>query len=415
MITFVNRTCLISPFIHFLYLASDMKRLLVLTSRFPYPLERGDKLRVYHQMRELSQSMEIYLFSTTDREVKPEERAALEAFCKEVHIHHVKPFDIALALIKGIFSRLPFQVHYFFRRSFHRFLLQEHARIQPDVVFCQLLRMAEYAEGMDGRKALDYMDTFSLGMQRRIGQSARWKRPLLAWEYRRLQRYERDIFPRFDQHCIISAQDRDALPLGDTSGVVVIPNGVDANFFQPKPTIRSDQDLVYVGNLGYFPNVQASKILAREILPGLGKPQKLLLLAGARPAAEVLQLGSDPAVSLTGWVEDIRDEYARGKVFAAPLFSGSGQQNKILEAMSMGLPCVVTDIVNKAIGGTHGQHLLLANSVPEFQEAIIQLLEEDGLRSRIGHAAREFVLATYDWKQVGDQLRRWLLVPDHPS
>lgn len=386
-----------------------MKKVVILTSRFPYPLERGDKLRIYHHIRLLAEHWDIYLFSLSDKSVSDSDETHLASLCKEVHIQYVKKGDILGALLKGIFSRLPFQVHYFLRSTFKQEFQSKIRAINPDVVYCQLLRMAEYAEGLPSPKALDYMDTFSLGMKRRIQNSPWWQRPILSIELARLTNYEREIFPVFDSHSIISKQDKEALPLDDSSRVITIPNGVDTEFFRPDPAIIPDQEIVFVGNMGYFPNVEAAKVLAREILPQVKKETRCrLLLAGARPTTEVKLLEAEQDVSLTGWLDDIRDGYRRGKVFVAPLFAGSGQQNKILEAMSLGIPCVVTKIVNEAIGGTHGENLFVAASIQEFIDLTIKLLQNEELRDRMGAEGRSFVRATYDWASVGGQVNSFL-------
>lgn len=386
-----------------------MKKVVILTSRFPYPLERGDKLRIYHHIRLLADHCDIYLFSLSDKAVAKKDITQLESLCKEVHVQYVRKVDIGIALLSGIFSRLPFQVHYFLRSGIKHDYQSKIRSINPDVVYCQLLRMAEYTAGLSLPKALDYMDTFSLGMKRRIQNSPWWQRPLLNIELARLIRYERDIFPGFDAHSIISKQDKEALPLDDPSSIFTIPNGVDTEFFCPDPQGIPPEDIVFVGNLGYFPNVEASKLLALEILPGVNKAQPCsLVLAGARPATEVKLLEADQKVSLTGWLDDIRDGYRRGKVFVAPLFAGSGQQNKILEAMSMGIPCIVTKIVNEAIGGTHGENLFVAESIQEFIDLTIRLLQDEELRTQMGQRARKFVQVTYDWGSVGDQVISFL-------
>ncbi len=386
-----------------------MKRLLVLTSRFPYPLERGDKLRIYHQIKHLSEESEIYLFSISNREIEENERAELAAFCREVHVFRVRLGDIAWALLSGILSHRPFQVHYFYRRSIHEAIRAAAARIRPHAVLCQLLRMAPYAEGLGAPSGLDYMDAFSLGMKRRAELAPWWQRPLLRLERRRLLSYEKKIYAHFEAHAIISNQDREALPLANSASVAILPNGVDSSYFAPMAEIEPTFDLVYVGNMGYFPNVQAAKMLVKDILPKLVLPAPArLLLAGARPAHELLQMAAPPRVEFTGWVEDIRMSYASGKVFAAPLFAGSGQQNKILEAMCMGIPCVVTEIVNRAIGGTHGTHLLIANDLTSFVACIQQLLDDELLRKKIGQAGRVLVMEKYDWVQASRQLARWI-------
>ncbi len=385
-----------------------MKRLLVLTSRFPYPLERGDKLRMYHQLRRLSAKWEVHLFAMSDQPVADADLDHLRSFCHEVHVFRLHRLGSVLAMLGGLPGRDPFQVRYFWRRWVLRQMREKVREIQPDLVYCQLLRMAPYARALPVPRVLDYMDCFSAGMARRIPLEPWWLRPLLAIEQRRLRRYEALITPAFQSRCIISTRDREELPLPATVLVDVIPNGVDASFFVPPAAPKPDVQLVFVGNMGYFPNVQAAQVLALDLLPRLA-PGTRLLLAGARPAPEVQRLASLPGVELTGWLDDIRQAYARGQVFVAPLFSGSGQQNKILEAMSMGMPCITTSLVNEGIGATPGTEIVVADSQEEWEAAIRWLLKDEEARKKIGAAARAFVLARYDWDQVAEQVHRWLL------
>ena len=385
-----------------------MKRLLVLTSRFPYPLERGDKLRMYHQLRRLCASWEIYLFAMSDQPVAEADLDHVRSFCREVHVFRLTKMGSGLNMLAGLLSGEPFQARYFWRPGVLRQMEQKAKEIRPDLVYCQLLRMAPYALALPGPRVLDYMDCFSAGMARRIPLEPWWLRPLLRAEQRRLRRYEAQIAPFFRARSIIATRDREELSLSPALPVEVIPNGVDASFFQPMSFPPPDSELVFVGNMGYFPNVQAAQVLALDLLPKLA-PGTRLLLAGARPAPEVQRLASVPGVELTGWLDDIRQAYARGQVFVAPLFSGSGQQNKILEAMSMGMPCITTSLVNEAIGAQPGTDIVVADSLAEWEAAIRWLLEDAAARSRLGAAARAFVLGRYDWDQVAGQVDRWLL------
>lgn len=385
-----------------------MKKLLVLASRFPFPLEKGDKLRLFHQLQLLQAEYRIYLFACSDQPVDHAAREAVAALCERHWVFPISRAGSAWSLAKNAFSALPFQVAYFFRPGILRQMQRLAAEIQPDLVYCQLLRMAPYAQGLPYPTVLDYMDCFSAGVKRRVARVPRWQRAVFRNEYQRLLGYEARIYPDFQAHSIISEQDREVLPLAPTQPVTVLPNGVDLGFFQPQPNVPTDHDIVFVGNLGYFPNLQASRSLIKDILPQMaGRPR--LLLAGAAPPPELQQLVRQaPQVTLTGWLDDIRAGYARGKVFAAPLFTGSGQQNKILEAMAMGLPCVVTPLVHRGIGGTPGRDLLVADSPAAFAAAIAELLRQPAQREAMGQAARRFVEQTYGWSAMKSPLLRWL-------
>ncbi|MEZ5350489.1 MAG: glycosyltransferase [Microthrixaceae bacterium] len=128
-----------------------------------------------------------------------------------------------------------------------------------------------------------------------------------------------------------------------------------------------------------------------------------MLLAGARPSRSVRRLAG-PGVEVTGWMPDIRDAYARASVMVAPLFIGAGLQNKILEAMAMGVPCVTTTLVNDSIGAERGREIMVADNPADLAQATAELLESPGRRAEISEAARAMVIDRFSWGAVGDKL-----------
>src|SRR5690606_15198329 len=157
----------------------------------------------------------------------------------------------------------------------------------------------------------------------------------------------REIFDYFENKTIISEQDKQLIQHPDANQIQCVPNGIDESFFQFEP-ITKDVDLVFVGNMNYPPNIEAITYLNNELLPEL-KGIKLLN-SGASRAKKIQPIdNNNPNGELTGWVDDIRTSDARGKIFIAPMFIGTGMQNKLLEAMAMGLPFITTPLANNAI------------------------------------------------------------------
>ena len=140
-------------------------------------------------------------------------------------------------------------------------------------------------------------------------------------------------------------------------------------------------------------------------MPGVWKrsPGATVSIVGARPHKRVLRLKSQK-VTVTGWVPDVRPYYAAGRVLVAPIFSGMGQQNKIMEAMSMGRPCITTSIVNNAIGATPNEQILLAENAVQFADQIRRVISDDAQAKRLGQSARSFILEQYDWENQNKKL-----------
>ena len=170
------------------------------------------------------------------------------------------------------------------------------------------------------------------------------------------------------------------------------------------------RDSVFVGNLGYGPNTAAAQYLVGKLMPELDRRglDLKLLLAGARPGRKIQLLKNRKGVTVRGWVEDIRDAYADGLIFVAPMFSGLGLQNKILEAMAMGLPCVTTTMVNNAIGATLNKEILVADTLEGLADHVQQLLKDENEYNRIATAARAFVMSNYQWEDQVEKLETFI-------
>lgn len=374
--------------------------LVILASRFPYPLEKGDKLRLYHQIKELSKSHQITLIALSEVRVSTAYLEHLQAFCNKIHVLPLQKGRIAINLLRGFFQGLPLQVSYFYSPYLKRSIQNLINDAQPEHLYCQLIRMAPYAIDLQIPKTLDYQDAFSMGMQRRAERASFWSW-LFRLEARRLQQYEQLVAKHFNHCTIISKQDKKWLPVADKRTISIVPNGVDIEFFQPNPGYEKKYDLVFVGNMGYHPNVEAAKFLVKNMLPIIKKilPNIKILIAGARPTAEVKNLANEH-VHVSGWMEDIREAYWSAKLFIAPIFLGSGQQNKILEAMACGLPCITTSQVNNAIAASVNDTIFLAEKAEAFAAFAAQLLGDADLRERMSQTARKFVEQQFSWQSA---------------
>jgi glycosyltransferase involved in cell wall biosynthesis len=186
----------------------------------------------------------------------------------------------------------------------------------------------------------------------------------------------------------------------------VVRNGVDVEFFAPAAR-EPEWDLLFNGNMGYPPNVEAVEHLVGEVLPLVWerRPQTRLLISGASPAARVTALESE-RVKVSGWVDDVRDSYASARVLVAPMLISIGLQNKLLEAMAMKVPCVTTGLANNALGARPGEEILVGDSPAELADRILELLDDPARAAAIGAGGLELVRRAYDWESTTAQLER---------
>ena len=194
----------------------------------------------------------------------------------------------------------------------------------------------------------------------------------------------------------------------DQKKIFIIPNGVDTDYFKSEKKVKTS-DLLFNGNMSYPPNVDCVLYIAEKILPEIQKkyPEIKMLISGANPAKKVTDLSKkNKAVTVSGWMDDIREAYDSSEIFLAPMQIGTGVQNKLLEAMSMEIPCITSDLANNGLGAEHGKNILIGNSPSEIAIHIDKLLSDKQFAATVGSAGREFVCSRYNWKSATAKLNR---------
>lgn len=381
-------------------------KIVVLTSRIPYPLEKGDKLRIFHQIKHLSKSNEICLICLNESSDEID-TSVLEELVTELHIIPLAKWKIPFRLFFAFFHNLPFQVEYFLERKNKKMIEAIIQDFNPNHIYCQLIRTSEYVKDLfQFDKTLDYMDAFSAAAMRRAKTEKGFRKLFWKIENGRVKKYERSIYDYFNQHSIITEQDRNLLAIPSNKKISIVPNGVDTGHFE-NSHISKKYDIVFAGNMNYPPNIAAAIFLVEEILPKLKSQFQnvTVLIAGANPSAEVLNLESE-SVTVSGWMNDIREAYCESRVFVAPMFIGAGMQNKILEAMSSELPVITTTLAAEAFREKDLSKIIEANSSFEFAKAIQYYLLNEGAQVSDGKKNRIYVEEKYSWKISNQKLEQ---------
>lgn len=382
-------------------------KIVVLLSRVPYPLEKGDKLRAYHQIKDLSKKHEIYLVALNDTKTDPLAIQELSPFCKDILILNLSRWSRFVGLFYALFKGIPLQCGYFYSAKAKAKFIHFINQIQPDHLFCQIVRVVEYVKGLKIPKTLDYQDVFSKGMQRRYENGSLLAKPLYWFEYKRLVKYEQYAFSLFDHHTIITGVDRDLIPHPEHFKIEVVSNGVDFEKykFQGEP---KEFDLIFSGNMSYPPNIDAAEFIVKHIFPVLQKdfPNLKLVICGAAPSPRVLALASSN-ITVTGWVDSMATYYAKSKIFIAPMRMGTGLQNKLIEAMAMKLPCVTSTLAGKPLEGVEfGKDIIICETVSGYLVAIKKLLTNPDLYYAVAENGYQYVKQNYNWESINTKLEK---------
>lgn len=384
-------------------------RLLFVASRFPYPPWRGDQARAFHQVRCLAVRHQVTLLAPSGPDASPAAVAHLRATGAELLLVPGGPLVRAVGAVRGWLEGLPAQAGWTATPQLRRAVIELLAERRHDLLHVQTARAgAGVPKRFELPVLVDLIDALSTNMARRATLEHRpWLRWAARLEERRLARLEHALCARVALATVVSEEDRQAL--GGASNLVVNPNGVDVARFQPGVAPRLAERLVFGGNLGYFPNVDALALLVHDVLPHVwrSRPKVQLDVVGARPAAAVRRLAAlDPRVHLVGEVPELAPYLARARIALAPLRAGSGQLFKVLEALACGTPVVATPRGLAGLDASVRAATRVAERPEDLAAAIVELLEDDGLATRLGQAGRAAVVARHSWEQVVGQLEQ---------
>lgn len=384
------------------YVVNNLKKVLVLTPRFPFPVIGGDKLRIYKLCEALSKDYEIILLSLC--ESKCEMSMSLpDSFFSEVHrVYHPK-WKSWLSTMLAIPTSTPLQVAYYRSKSFRKKIdiLSEHC----DITLSHLIRVGDYTKDFTGVNILEMTDAISMNYKR-VSQNAsllNFKAWIYRFEQRRLERYERDIRKSFSLVTLVSDVDRRYLFSNEGDNILVCGNGVDLDKLpfvdRSNNLTKTDQiKLVFIGNMRSMQNMDAVRYFVKAVLPLLNRDGDFLFkVIGLISERDREWLSKQDNVIVTGPVDNIAKAAEDGHIGICPVRLGAGIQNKILEYMSLGLPCVSSEVGFEGLGAIDGKEIIVAKNPNEYCAAIIALQSDVRRYRELAEAARFFVQNKYSW------------------
>lgn len=378
--------------------------LLFLVHRIPYPPDKGDKIRSYHLLRHLTRRYRVHVGAFVDDPEDWRHASVLGSMCSSVLLVGIRPTLAKLRALSGLASGEALTLGYYRHAEMAAWVRQRLDAGMRRVV-CYSSAMAQFVIDAQGvRRVMDFVDMDS-DKWRQYAEARPWP---WSWLYRReadrLLAWERRVAATFDASLFVSEQEeadfcRAAPETADRVGWY--GNGVDADYFSPdrdydNPYPAGTEALVFTGAMDYWPNVDAVSWFAREVFPVIRaqRPSVAFYVVGSRPAAAVQALACDAGVHVTGRVPDVRPYLAHAAAAVAPLRIARGVQNKVLEAMAMARPVVVTPQSLEGIRALPGAEVLLADGAEAFAQATLQALQATAL----GPAARRRVLLDHAWE-----------------
>jgi sugar transferase (PEP-CTERM/EpsH1 system associated) len=385
------------------------RRVLFLTHRFPYPPNRGDRIRSYNLMRVLSESFDVTLGCPHDEPVTTAEHEHVAEICENIVTFPVGPSRWVRAglsmlhhrsLTEGLFRSAKLQ------RSLLD--LQREKPFDAVLVFCSsMFPYVDHDCFSECPVIVDLVDVDSEKWRQMAAENSAMKSWIYGYETERVRGLEQRLANRASAVILVSDNEADLFrtKVETSTPIVGVSNGVDTEFFHPSGSRPPQSDavdatsrLVFTGVLDYPPNVEGLRWFCNDILPVLRERTAVQLdIVGRRPNQSVNQLGELDNVNLVGEVPDVRPYLHNADISISPLKLARGIQNKVLEAMACGLPVVTTTESAEGINAREGTEFLIADTEEDWVNALCKLGADPVLRSTIGRAARDLVVRDYGW------------------
>lgn len=402
-------------------------KLLFLAQTLPFPPDGGVHIRTYHLLRILSDAFEVdalcfYRRAARSTSHSVEQRvqelrayASVEAFpIPQEESRARRVWDHARSVIR----RRPYTVFAYESDRFHQNLNRLLGEGDYDIVHVDSLDLSGYLSELAAHTIVcghHNVESELLGRRAATASNPLYS-AYLRHQSELLAREEERWCPRVKLNVTVSERDRRILKKRVPGArCSVVPNGVDVDYFRPKPGDQAG--IVFVGGCTWFPNRDALDYFAFDILPLIRArmPDVPVRWVGRADDSLRKHFKREHDIEMTGYVEDIRPHVTSAACYVVPLRVGGGTRLKILDAWAMGKAVVSTSQGCEGLEAADGRNILIRDDPEAFSKAVCQVLEEPELRRRLGREARATAEELYSWEAIGREMvrcYRGLTAPD---
>jgi sugar transferase (PEP-CTERM/EpsH1 system associated) len=397
-----------------------MEPLLFLAHRIPYPPNKGDKITNFEFLRHFSRHFDVHLGTFIDDPRDAEHVDKVREFCRSAHFQPLNPIVSRLLSARSLLSGGALTLAYYPRRELRQWCERTATAQKIRRVFVSSTPMYQFVPcaASGAVKVIHYHDLDS-DKWRQYADTKSWPLSMIyRREWRRLFDYERKIAVDADAGLFVTPSEADLFRklAPESSHKIHWPgHGLDHDYYQrseasenPYPT--GSQAIVFVGVLDYWPNEDAAIWYAREIHGRVRAacPSARFYVVGMNPTRRVRELAALPGVVVTGQVPDVRPWFQHASAVVAPLRIARGIQNKVLQAMAMERPVVMSRMSAASLSAIAGQELEVADEAGEFAAKIVALLRNPSLAEAMGLRARERILRDYSWQRTLERIETLL-------
>jgi hypothetical protein len=390
-------------------------KILYICHRFPFPPKRGGKIRPFNMIRHFSgQGHKVTVCSLSRSPAEAKEGEGIRNHCEHFEMASVSNSIQVIRMVARLPLVTPSSMGFFYSPDLQRRIDNLLSTEQFDLIFVHCSSVAQYVENVRGiPKILDFGDMDS----QKWLEYANYKPFPLSLGYRlegkKMEAAEKRLAKKFDMCTATTRAEWETLnSYGTALKTDWFPNGVDAEYFKPDGEGYDPDTLSFIGRMDYYPNQECMFDFCRNTLPLIQarRPQAKLMIVGADPSPAVKKLEELPGVTVTGSVPDVRPFILRSAAMVAPLNIARGTQNKILEAMAMGVPVVTSPAGAGGVDAENEAHFLIGDSPNTYADACLRIMSRPDERTRLSTSGRERMLTHHDWQA---SMRRLETIVEH--
>lgn len=382
---------------------SSRQKVLLLTSILPYPPVSGVKLKSYNLLKILSKHYDVHLVTITDETLDSETEKELNKFTVKTKVFTKPKYRFCLNALKFLFNKLPIQVNYYYFRDVKKYI--DEISNDVDFAICTLIRTSEYLKDFKRPKYLDIIDSIALNYQRSKEKvrSLFWK-IIYKIETNRLLNYERKCVAEFDNTFFVNKFEAEYWSkFGKTTW---IPNGVDEKLLKyDKKNDKYKNCIVFFGKMNYQPNIDAVLWFVENVFEKIDRNIRFVIV-GTDPTKKILKLAKlNERIEVTGFLDDPYEILNSSLLAVAPMQTGGGIQNKVLETMALGTINIVSSLAAKPIiGANHNEHLLVSDDPDEIAKFVNDIYNNPTKYSFIKENAKKLIKNSYSWANYEKKL-----------
>lgn len=390
-------------------------KILFISYDFPYPPTGGSICRDYNLIKQLSKHNELYWINRTIRgEIKQEYIDEMKQYFKDMRI---VPWDYNQSLtgfLKSLVSKKPYIINRFESLEMKNIVREMTEQNNFDLIFCDHVYLVQYIpEELFGKiPIIPNNEDCGFTYYKRMTMNSGYIRKIYAHsQWKKILDYEIDVLKKFNAYITTSEKEKESISgYYDKANICVIDNGVDTKYFYERERTDFNPNIVFTAWFKYYPNAEAAIHFVKKIFPLIKNeiPDFKFYIVGKEPPPSVKNLERTEGVVVTGYVDDVREYLANADAAVVPLQIGGGTRLKILEAMSMKVPVISTELGAEGLVVEDGKDIFIARDNIDFAKKIITIIKDKSVAVRLAENGRKLVEKKYNWEIIGNKLNNFI-------